>query len=84
MSKIHVKQLGSIITQPQDQILTLRGLGLKRRGQEVVLRDTPAIRGMIRKVQHLVEVRVVEGEAELFGIRHRANQPKASRPRKSE
>jgi len=57
---------------------------LKRLGQEVVVRDTPAIRGMIRKVQHLVEVRVVAGEAELFGIRHRPNQPKASRPRKSE
>jgi large subunit ribosomal protein L30 len=84
MTKIHVKQVRSKITQPQDQVLTLRGLGLKRRGQEVVLRDTPAIRGMIRKVQHLVEVRVVEGEAELFGIRHRANQPRRSRQRQSE
>jgi large subunit ribosomal protein L30 len=84
MTKIHVKQIRSKITQPKDQVLTLRGLGLKRLGQEVVLRDTPAIRGMIRKVQHLVEVRVVAGEAELFGIRHRPNQPKASRPRKSE
>ena len=34
----------------------LKGLGLKRLQQTVVLRDTPEIRGMIRKVEHMVSV----------------------------
>ena len=38
------------------QRATLRGLGLRRRGQRVRLEDTPAIRGMIYKVRHLVVV----------------------------
>ena len=81
MSKIYVKQVRSEIGRSLKQRQTLRGLGIKRNGQSVVLRDTPAIRGMIRRVQHMLEVKVTEGEAELFGIRHRENQPKKSRPR---
>ncbi len=38
------------------QRATLRGLGLRRLGQRVELQDTPAVRGMIRKVRHLVVV----------------------------
>jgi large subunit ribosomal protein L30 len=38
------------------QRATLRGLGLTRRGRSVILRSTPALRGMIRKVGHLVKV----------------------------
>jgi large subunit ribosomal protein L30 len=38
------------------QRATLRGLGLKRLGQRVTVEDTPAVRGMIRKVRHLVVV----------------------------
>ena len=44
------------ICTPQDQKATLRGLGFRRVGQSVVREDTPAVRGMIRKVQHLLEV----------------------------
>jgi large subunit ribosomal protein L30 len=73
---IHVKQVSSAIGRPERQRLTLRGLGIKRLGQAVTVQDTPAIRGMIRKVQHLLEVKVVEGEAPLFGVRHRSNRPK--------
>jgi large subunit ribosomal protein L30 len=40
---------------------TLRGLGLSRRGKTSALDDTPQIRGMIRKVHHLVQVERVEG-----------------------
>ncbi len=80
MTQIYVKQIRSAIGRIGSQRVTLRGLGIKRMGQSVVLRDTPAIRGMIRKVQHLVEVKVTEGEAELFGVRHRANRPKRKRP----
>ncbi|MEM7494835.1 MAG: 50S ribosomal protein L30 [Myxococcota bacterium] len=59
---IEVRQARSLIGQPRKQRLTMRGLGLRRIGHQVVLPDTPAIRGMIFKVQHLLEVRVREGQ----------------------
>ncbi len=37
----------------------------------VTLRDTPAIRGMVEAVQHLVDVEVTKGSAPLFGLRHK-------------
>lgn len=40
---------------------TLNGLGLKRRGRTVSLNDTPAIRGMLYKVVHMVDVKAVDG-----------------------
>ena len=44
-------------TNPHNVIkATLRGLGFRRMGQRVVREDSPAVRGMIRKVRHLVEV----------------------------
>lgn len=46
----------STIGCPQDQIDTVRGLGLRRIRDEKTLLNTPAIRGMIKKVIHLVEV----------------------------
>jgi large subunit ribosomal protein L30 len=58
--KIKVKQRKSAIGRPQRQRDTLRGLGLRKLNQERILEDTPAIRGMINKVSHLVEWSVVE------------------------
>lgn len=54
--KLKVTQIGSSISRPKDQLATLLGLGLTHLGRARVLDDTPAIRGMIRKVQHLVKV----------------------------
>ncbi len=54
--KLKVTQIRSGIGRPSDQRQTLRGLGLTRMHKSVVLKDTAAIRGMIRKVQHLVVV----------------------------
>jgi large subunit ribosomal protein L30 len=51
-----VEQTGSPIGRRDDQEATLRGLGLNKRHRRRVLEDTPAVRGMIRKVQHLVRV----------------------------
>lgn len=68
---IEVTQLRSGIGRPAAQRKVLKGLGLRRIRHTVQLRDTPAVRGMVEKVQHLVEVRVKEGEAPLFGRRHR-------------
>ena len=53
---ITVRQIRSEARRPAIQAATLRGLGLGRIGRSKVLEDTPAIRGMIRKVSHLVEV----------------------------
>lgn len=46
---------GTIACDP-NQRATVRGLGLKRREQEKTLENTPSVRGMIKKVLHLVEV----------------------------
>ena len=56
MAKITVRQTGSPIRRKSDQRATLVGLGLNRIGRKSVLDDTPSVRGMIAKVQHLVSV----------------------------
>jgi large subunit ribosomal protein L30 len=56
MAKITVVQTGSPIRRKNDQRATLVGLGLNRIGRKSVLEDTPSVRGMIAKVQHLVAV----------------------------
>lgn len=53
---IKIRQTGSPIRRPQDQRATLKGLGLNKIGRAREVEDTPAMRGMIRKVAHLVEV----------------------------
>ncbi len=59
-AKITVVQTGSGIGRPGDQRATLKGLGLNKIGRKASVKDTPAIRGMIAKVAHLV--RVVDGQ----------------------
>ena len=54
--KIKLRRVGSPIRREGSQRATLLGLGLKRANQVVELDDTPAVQGMIRKVQHLIEV----------------------------
>ncbi len=56
MAKIKITQTGSPIRRTPDQRATLVGLGLNRIRRTVELEDTPEVRGMIRKVQHMVEV----------------------------
>jgi len=53
---IKVTLVRSGINRPETQQQTLRGLGLTRMNQTVRLKDTPAIRGMVRKIIHLVKV----------------------------
>lgn len=53
---IKVKWVVSFIACPRDMRQTVRGLGFRRLHQVVEHQDTPAIRGMILKVRHLVEV----------------------------
>lgn len=56
MATIKVKQIKSRIGVPIDQKRTLLSLGLRKISQVVEVEDTPSIRGMIRKVHHLVSV----------------------------
>ncbi len=53
---ITVKQVASSIGRKFDQKQTLIGLGLNKIGRTRELEDTPSVRGMVRKVSHLVEI----------------------------
>ncbi len=53
---VTVTQIKSPIGRPQDQRATLKGLGLNKMHRSSTLEDTPAVRGMINKVKHLVRV----------------------------
>ena len=56
MATIRIQQIKSKIGYPVDQKRTLEALGLRKIGQVVEKEDSPALRGMIRKVHHLVTV----------------------------
>ncbi len=59
---IKVTQIRSGIGRPKNQRLTLRGLGLTRMNKTVLVENTAPIRGMIRKVQHLVKVEPAQAD----------------------
>lgn len=54
--KIRIKLVRSLIGRPQEQREIVRGLGLRRLNQVVERVDTPAVRGMVRKIPHLVKI----------------------------
>lgn len=70
---LKVKLIKSFAGASETQLRTIQGLGLKKFGQERILKDTPAIRGMVFKVKHLVSQEVVSQEAPA---------PKRRKPRK--
>lgn len=53
---VTVEQVGSPLRRDGRQRQTLIGLGLNKKNRQRTLEDTPAVRGMIRKVSHLVRV----------------------------
>jgi large subunit ribosomal protein L30 len=55
-ARLKVTQIGSPIGRQDNQRQNLIGLGLNKMGRSRVLEDTPAIRGMIQRVRHLVRV----------------------------
>jgi len=59
MGKLRIKQYRSAIGRQNYQKVTLRTLGIHRLHEEVVHEDTPQIRGMIAKVEHLLKVEEV-------------------------
>ncbi len=58
--KLRITQVRSGIGRPAPHRRTLEALGLKRHQQTVIQNDTPAIRGMLNKIPHLVHVDEVE------------------------
>jgi large subunit ribosomal protein L30 len=54
--KLKITQIRSIIDRPKPQKLTIEALGLGRPNWSVIHNDTPQIRGMVRKVTHLVKI----------------------------
>ncbi len=56
MSSLRIKQAKSSIGEKVGARRTLAALGLRRTGQEVAHEDSPALRGMLRRVAHLVEI----------------------------
>jgi len=60
MAKLQITLKRSLIGRPEDQRVTVRTLGLRKLHQSVVKEDNPAIRGMVNKVIHLVDVKEVE------------------------
>ena len=56
MEKIKIKQIRSSIKNLKKQKLTLIALGLRGIGKEVIHENTPNIKGMVEKVNHLVEI----------------------------
>ena len=59
-AKLKIVLKRSLIGRPDDQKSTVRVLGLTKIQQSVLQEDTPAIRGIIRKVEHLVSVEELE------------------------
>jgi len=57
--KLKVKQVRSAIGRLKNQKRTIKALGIRKMGQTVEHNDTPAIRGMINTVKHLVQVEEV-------------------------
>jgi large subunit ribosomal protein L30 len=60
MNKLKVKQVRSIVGRPWKHRLVVAALGLRHHQMTVIHNDTPAIRGMLHKVRHLVEVEEVK------------------------
>lgn len=59
--QLRITLVRSVIGRPEDQERTVRSLGLRRVNQTVEREDTPSVRGMVAKVQHLVSVEEVAG-----------------------
>ncbi|HOE14727.1 MAG TPA: 50S ribosomal protein L30 [Candidatus Saccharicenans sp.] len=57
---LKIKLVRSLIGRPEKHRLVARGLGLKKLNSEVIREDCPEIRGMVRKISHLVKVEEIE------------------------
>ena len=60
--QLFIQQVRSAIGRHYSQKLTLRALGIRKMGGKVIHNDTPQIRGMIKKIEHLLHVEEYRGE----------------------
>jgi len=58
--KLRITLIRSFVGRPEKQRQVLRGMGLTKLNRTVILEDTPQIRGMVKKVSHLVKTEEVE------------------------
>jgi large subunit ribosomal protein L30 len=58
--QLRIKLVRSLIGHPQKQREIVKGLGLRKLNSEVLRKDSPEIRGMIRKIPHLLKVEELE------------------------
>jgi large subunit ribosomal protein L30 len=56
MAKLKITQIKSTIRQPYKQKRTMEALGLRRMGHTNTIEDSPQVRGMVKKVSHLISV----------------------------
>jgi large subunit ribosomal protein L30 len=56
MATIKIKQVRSAIRRPADQKATIKALGFRKLNQMIEKEATPQILGMVKKIQHLIEV----------------------------
>lgn len=68
---LKVTQVRSLIGETEKHRLVVKGLGLRRIGHSIELVDTPATRGMVERVQHLITVEVHKGAANTLSARAR-------------
>lgn len=61
MSKLRITYVRSAIGRPEKHRRIIQALGLRKLNQTVEHQDNPAIRGMVRKVTHLVRMEVIDG-----------------------
>ena len=64
MKRLRITLRRSVIGHPKDQKDTARALGLNRLNATVVRPDDPSVRGMVRKISHLVAIEQVDAEEE--------------------
>ena len=79
MAALRIKLVRSMSGHPSDHRATLRGLGLTRVGRVRILEDTPAIRGMVKKVGYALEVEETQEKFEKFGRRARAKSQREAK-----
>lgn len=70
-ARLRITLKRSLIGRPENQRATVRGLGLRRLNHTVERPDNPAVRGMIRKVRHLVAVEESVEEATQYTVTRR-------------
>lgn len=58
LTLLKIRQVKSAIGQPRRIRLTLKGLGLRKIGSHRIIKDTLSLRGMIKKVRHIINVKI--------------------------